>query len=219
MTLAYFVAGTDTEIGKTFASCALLHAARAQGLCAVGMKPIAAGTDDQGRNDDVEALIAASSLTLPRSTINPYLFTPAVAPHIAAAEEGVRIELDRITAAYREVTAQADLVVVEGVGGFRVPLGRETDTADLAVALGLPIILVVGMRLGCINHALLTVEAIGHRQLPLAGWIANRIDPNMLRFEENLHALQERIDAPLLGTIPHLADRNPAAAAAYLRLK
>lgn len=219
MTLAYFVAGTDTEIGKTFASCALLHAARAQGLCAVGMKPIAAGTDDQGRNDDVEALIAASSVTLPRSTINPYLFTPAVAPHIAAAEEGVRIELDRIIAAYREVTVQADLVVVEGVGGFRVPLGRETDTADLAVALGLPIILVVGMRLGCINHALLTVEAISRRQLPLAGWIANRIDPNMLRFEENLHALQERIDAPLLGTIPHLADHNPAAAAAYLRLK
>jgi len=219
MKQAYFVAGTDTEIGKTFASCALLHAARAQGLCAVGMKPIAAGTDAQGRNDDVEALIAASSLTLSRATINPYLFAPAVAPHIAAADNGVCIELERITAAYREVAAQADLVIVEGVGGFCVPLGRDTDTADLAVALGLPIILVVGMRLGCINHALLTVEAINRRQLPLAGWIANQIDPNMLRFEDNLNALQERIGAPLLGTIPYLADRNPATAASYLHLK
>jgi len=213
---AFFVAGTDTEVGKTFATCALLLALRAQGLRAVGMKPVAAGTDADGRNDDVEHLVAASGVAAPRKLINPYLFQPAIAPHIAAAEAGVSIDIDRIVATFEQLRPLADVVLVEGVGGFCVPLGEHSDTADLAKKLGLPVILVVGMRLGCINHALLTCQAIAAHGLKLAGWIANRIDPAMSRFEENLAALRSRIDAPLLGIIP--AASTPEAAATLLQI-
>ena len=218
MTHAWFVTGTDTEIGKTFVSCALLHAARARGLRAIGMKPVAAGCDRDGKNDDVEALAAASSEALDHRRINPYLLKAPIAPHIAASEEGVRIDPAVIVSAYRELAAMADVVIVEGVGGFRVPFDDRQDSADLAVALGLPVILVVGLRLGCINHALLSVEAIAARGLRLAGWVANRIDPDMLRAEENLAALQVRIPAPLLGSIPFLANASPLSAAACLHL-
>lgn len=211
MSLTYFIAGTDTEIGKTFVACALLHALRRRGLSAVGMKPVAAGVDGDGRNEDVEQLIAAASGAAPRELVNPYCFRAAVAPHIAAAEEGMVIELPRIAAALAQLQAQAEAVLVEGVGGFCVPLGPRLDTADLAVALGLPVILVVGMRLGCLSHALLTQEAIAARGLTLAGWVANRIDPAMARFDENLAALRERLRAPLLGVIPH--GGTPEAAA------
>ncbi len=213
---AWFITGTDTEVGKTFATCALLLALRNRGLRAIGMKPIAAGTDENGSNDDVERLIAASGTDAPRELINPYLFQPAIAPHIAAAETGRTIDIGQIIAAFETLRGMADTVLVEGVGGFCVPLGRDTDTADLAERLGLPIILVVGMRLGCINHALLTCQAIAARGLKLDGWIANRIDPAMSRFEENLAALRERIAAPLLGIIPHAS--TPEAAAAGLHL-
>jgi dethiobiotin synthetase len=213
MTRAYFITGTDTEIGKTYVACALLHAFRRQGLTAVGMKPVAAGTDAAGHNDDVEALIAASSLALPRERVNPYCFADPIAPHIAAAEAGVVISSERISESLRELSAQADVVVVEGVGGFVVPLAEGFDAADLAAALALPAILVVGMRLGCLNHALLTVEAIRARGLPLAGWIANRIDPAMSRFAENLATLQASIAAPLLGVVPYAAGGAEAAAA------
>ena len=208
---AWFVTGTDTEVGKTFASCALLHALRNQGYSAVGMKPIAAGTDEHGRNDDVEALIAASSVTAPRELVNPYLFAPAIAPHIAAAEAGRAIDLKTIVSAFASLRALADAALVEGVGGFRVPLGATIDSADLAQKLALPVILVVGMRLGCINHALLSVEAIAARGLTLAGWIANSIDAPMPRFAENLAALESRIDAPLLGVIPAASTPQKAA--------
>lgn len=208
---AWFVTGTDTEVGKTFATCALLHALRARGLRAVGMKPVAAGTDAGGRNDDVEALLAASGVDAPRELVNPYLFAPPIAPHIAAAESGRAIDLRTIADAYARLSTLADAVIVEGVGGFCVPLGPDSDAADLAQRLALPVILVVGMRLGCINHALLTQEAIAARGLPLAGWIANRIDPQMSRFEENLAALDARIKAPRLGVIP--ANSTPALAA------
>jgi dethiobiotin synthetase len=218
MTRTYFITGTDTEIGKTYLACALLHAFRQQGLSAIGMKPVAAGTDAAGHNDDVEALIAASSLALPRDVVNPYCFADPIAPHIAAAEAGVTIAADRIRKALDELTAQADVVVVEGVGGFVVPLAEGFDAADLAGALGLPLILVVGMRLGCLNHALLTVEAIRARGLPLAGWIANRIDPAMSRFDENLAALKARIHAPLLGVVPHALAGGAEAAASHLAL-
>ena len=201
--LAWFITGTDTEVGKTFVACALLHALRQHGLSALGMKPVAAGLDDEGKNEDVEQLMAASSLAAPRELVNPYAFRAAVAPHIAAAEEGRTIDLARIVADFTQLQGLADAVLVEGVGGFCVPLGPHCDTADLAVALDLPIILVVGMRLGCINHALLTEQAIAARDLKLAGWIANRIDPAMMRFEENLAALTERISAPLLGVVAH----------------
>jgi dethiobiotin synthase len=208
---AWFVTGTDTEIGKTFVACALLHTLRRAGLSAVAMKPIAAGFDDSGRNDDVERLLAASSLQPPRELVNPYGFKAAIAPHIAAAEEGRHIELTQIVAAFAQLQTLADAVLVEGVGGFCVPLDRTHDTADLAAALKLPVIMVVGMRLGCINHALLTQQAILARGLPLAGWVANRIDPAMLRCSENIAALQERLTAPLLGVVEHGTTAENAA--------
>ncbi|MDR0576189.1 MAG: dethiobiotin synthase [Candidatus Accumulibacter sp.] len=212
---AWFVTGTDTEVGKTFATCALLLALGRRGYRAVGMKPVAAGTDADGRNEDVERLIAASSAEAPRGLVNPYLFAPPIAPHIAAAEAGAVIDVERIATAFDRLRASSDAVLVEGVGGFHVPLGPGVDAADLARRLGLPVILVVGMRPGCINHALLTRQAIAARDLPLAGWIANRIDPAMTRWEENLAALRERIEAPLIGVIPPAC--TPEAAAGLLR--
>ena len=209
--LAWFITGTDTEVGKTFACCTLLHVLKNKGIKAIGMKPIAAGTDSHGKNEDVEALIAASEVQAPCKLINPYLFQPAIAPHIAAAEEGRRIDIEPIVDAFNTLRGMADAVLVEGVGGFCVPLGPHLDTADLAQQLGLPVILIVGMRLGCINHALLSQQSIAGRGLKLAGWIANRIDPEMSRFEENLSALKERIEAPLLGIIP--ANSTPESAA------
>lgn len=218
MSSAYFLTGTDTEIGKTFITCALLHRARLDGLKAVGLKPIAAGTDAAGLNDDVEAIRAASNVELPRQIINPWCFEPAIAPHIAAEEAGVRIEFGPIKASCDAARQQADLVIVEGVGGFCVPLGVDRNTADLAVDLGLPVILVVGMRLGCISHALLTAEAIAARSLKLVGWVANRIDPAMSRFAENLATLQTLLPAPLLGVVPHGPQDGAIGAAAFLKL-
>ncbi|HQA08801.1 MAG: dethiobiotin synthase [Zoogloea sp.] len=218
---AYFVAGTDTEIGKTFVTCTLLHAARNRGLTAIGMKPIAAGAETVNGefiNEDAARLRAAGSFDPGLALLNPYCLTSPIAPHIAAAEEGVRIDAGRIHDAFAALTTQADVVFVEGVGGFRVPLDDDYDTADLARDMGLPVILVVGMKLGCINHALLTAEAIAARGLNLAGWVANRIDPAMLRFEQNLDALRQRLSAPLLGVVPFQADGNPAAAAGALKL-
>jgi dethiobiotin synthetase len=216
---AYFVTGTDTEVGKTFATCALLHVAREQHLKALGMKPVAAGVGPDGRNDDVEQLIAASSFAAPRDLVNPYCFESPVAPHIAAAIEGRSIDPARIAAAARDLAADADLLLVEGVGGFRVPLEEDFDTADLAQRLDLPVILVVGLRLGCLNHALLTAEAIHSRGLKLAGWIANSVDPDMAWPDENITALRERLTAPLLGILPWTESHDPALAVSYLSLK
>ncbi|HET7776592.1 MAG TPA: dethiobiotin synthase [Azospira sp.] len=203
MQKGFFIAGTDTEIGKTFSACALLHAARQQGHTALAMKPVAAGVEGDGENEDVRRLLAAASVTAPRALINPYLYAPPIAPHIAAAEAGRPIKAAVIRHAFQELKPLAEVLLVEGVGGWRVPLGEDFDAADLAADLGLPVILVVGMRLGCISHALLTAESIAARGLPLAGWVANRIDPAMGRFEENLASLQQRLPAPLLGVIPH----------------
>ncbi|AYH43161.1 dethiobiotin synthase [Azoarcus sp. DN11] len=218
---AWFLTGTDTEIGKTFVTCALLHAARAAGYSAVGMKPIAAGADlvDGERvNEDAARIRTAGSFDPGLQLLNPYCLASPIAPHIAAAEERVHIEPARILRAFEELAASADVVIVEGVGGFRVPLDERYDTADLAGDFALPVILVVGMRLGCISHALLTVEALAARGLHLAGWIANRVDPAMLRFDENLAALHARIPAPLLGVVPYVNDGNAASAAHALRL-
>ncbi|MBL8419428.1 MAG: dethiobiotin synthase [Dechloromonas sp.] len=218
MSHAYFLTGTDTEIGKTFVTCALLVRARLLGLTAAGIKPVAAGTDAARRNEDVERIRAASDVKLAEDVINPYCFAPAIAPHLAAAEAGVSIDFARIAAACASARQRADLVIVEGVGGFCVPLGVDRDSADLAVALALPVILVVGVRLGCLNHTLLTAEAIATRGLTLAGWVANRIDPDMARAEDNITALRERLAAPLLGSMPRLAGGQPAEAAACLDL-
>ena len=213
---AWFITGTDTDVGKTFSTCALLRVLKNSGIAALGMKPIAAGTDAAGKNDDVEALIAASGIRAPRELVNPYLFAPPIAPHIAAQEAERRIDIDHIVSAFQHLQQFADCVLVEGVGGFCVPLDDRTDTADLARRLALPVILVVGMRLGCINHALLTQQAIAASGLRLAGWIANRIDPAMSRFEENLAALQARMTAPLLGISP--SNSTPAEAATRIWL-
>jgi dethiobiotin synthetase len=209
-----FVAGTDTGVGKTLASCALLHQLRRHGLRSVGMKPVAAGvehTPDGPVNADVTALRGASSWQAALREVNPYCFDPPIAPHLAARESGVRIELATVVRAFRALQARADAVVVEGVGGLLVPLNEREDAGDMAAALGLPLVLVVGMRLGCLNHALLTRQAIAARSLRLAGWIANSIDPGMSRFDENLQALRERIDAPLLGVMPFRTCPDAAA--------
>lgn len=215
MKRACFVTGTDTEVGKTFVSCALLQHLAACGLSTVGMKPVAAGASIANGvrvNEDVACLLAASSVAADPALVNPFCFETPIAPHIAAAEEGVRISAAPIVDAFDKLLALADVVVVEGVGGFRVPLSDDYDTADLASDLGLPIILVVGMKLGCINHALLSVEAIRARGLHLAGWIANQIDPQMLRFGQNVAALEKLIPAPLLGSVAHRNDHRTSGA-------
>lgn len=217
MNQACFVTGTDTEVGKTFVTCAMLHRARAAGLRAAGIKAIAAGTDAHGVNEDVAQIRQAANVALPAEILNPYCFRAAIAPHIAAAEEGVVIDFARIAGAVATARPLSDLLLVEGAGGFRIPLGVDRDSADLAVDLGLPVILVVGMRLGCLNHALLTAEAIAARGLRLAGWVANTIDPHMARFGENLDSLQRRLAAPCLGVVPHRPG-DPAATADALAL-
>lgn len=216
---ACFVTGTDTEIGKTLTSSALLHALVKRGVRACGMKPVAAGAemrDGELHNDDADQLIAAGNVTMLQSLTTPYMLKEPAAPHIAAAMEGVTIDAVPILAAYLEIAAATDAVVVEGVGGFRVPLNDSFDTADLAQQLDLPVILVVGLRLGCINHALLTVEAIEARGLTLVGWVANELQTEMNFADENVAALEQRIAAPLLGRIPRLEQPTAAAAAAHL---
>lgn len=214
----FFVTGTDTGVGKTLVACALLHALAARGLRAVGMKPVAAGREPDGTFHDVEGLIAASNVQAPREWINPYAFDPPIAPHVAAARAGVRIEFAPIVAAWRGLCGLAEAVVVEGVGGFRVPLNESHDAGDLAVALELPVVLVVGLRLGCLNHALLSAQAVRAAGLTLAGWVANELTPAMEAREENLVALDARLDCPRLGRIPHLNPPSSRDAAARLDL-
>jgi dethiobiotin synthetase len=217
--LSLFVAGTDTEIGKTFVSCALLHGFARAGLRAAAMKPIASGATERDgvlHNEDADQLDAAANVALPDDIRTPFMMREPIAPHIAAAREGMALDIGRIVEAHKTAREAADIVVVEGVGGFRVPLDDTHDTADLAVALNLPVVLVVGMRLGCISHALLTAEAIASRGLTLAGWVANRVDPHMLYPEENIASLKQRLPAPLLGVIPHIVPSDAARAAGHL---
>ncbi len=216
--MSYFITGTDTGVGKTLISCALLHAFAARGKCVAGFKPVAAGCGEDEHNDDANALRAASSIPLTYGQVNPYCFRHANAPHIAARHSGVRIELARILTSYHELAGQADEVIVEGAGGFCVPLNDRQDSADLAREIDLPVIVVVGMRLGCINHALLTLRAIADCQLECSGWVANVLDEEMPALQENIEALRERIAAPLLGVVPHLAAPDAKVAARYLDL-
>lgn len=203
-----FIAGTDTGVGKTLVSCALLHGLAAQGRKVAGMKPVAAGAHRRRgiwHNEDVGQLRAAGSVDAPLISINPYCFAPPVAPHLAAQAAGRRISMASIARHYTRLAALADVVVVEGVGGLLVPLGPRLDAAAIPRQLELPVVLVVGLRLGCLNHALLTVEAMQCRGLRLAGWIANAIDPAMALRQKNLDALRQRIAAPLFGVIRHAA--------------
>lgn len=221
--LSLFVTGTDTEIGKTFVSCALLHGFARAGLRAAAMKPVAAGAveiDGQWHNEDADQLDAAASVVLPPEIRTPYLLKAPAAPHIVAAQEGVALDIDHIVACHDQALRRADVVVVEGVGGFRVPLAGIEDTADLACALGVPVLLVVGVRLGCISHALLTAEAIAARGLTLAGWVANRVDPAMRFADENIETLRAWLarehGTPLLGTVPRMEPAQPERAASCL---
>lgn len=214
-----FITGTDTEVGKTLVACGFIHAYRRAGLRVAGMKPVAAGcyeTADGWKNEDVEALRAAANVDAPTDEVNPYRFVEPIAPHVAAARANVAMDLGLIRARFDSLAQRADAVVVEGAGGFLVPLNEREDFGDLAQRLALPVVLTIGMRLGCINHALLTQEAIRARGLELAGWVANRIDPTMAAFESNLATLQARLQAPLLGIVPHMA--TPDATATTLRL-
>lgn len=217
--MSYFVTGTDTGVGKTLVSCALLHGFAAQGKRVVGFKPVAAGCDDDDHNEDAKRLRVASSMQAAYGQINPYCFPHAIAPHLAAQHAGVRMEFSRILASYRELAAQAEEVIVEGVGGFCVPLNEKQDSADLAKQLDLPVVLVVGMRLGCLNHALLTQRAIADCQLEFAAWVANVQGSDMPALQENIEALRERLSAPLLGVIPYQPQPDAQAAAAYLNLE
>ncbi len=201
MANGYYVTGTGTGVGKTLVSCALLHAFAARGQIVMGMKPVAAGCEN-GKWMDVESLVAASAAVVSREQVNPYALTPAIAPHIAAEQSGINIDTGIICKAFAQLTEIADLVIVEGAGGFLVPLNEHQDGADMARALNLPIILVVGMQLGCLNHALLTARVVRATGLQLAGWVANRIDPKMIAFDENVLALARRLDCPLLGVLP-----------------
>ena len=204
--ISCFVTGTDTGVGKTLVSAALLHALARHHTRVVGMKPVAAGTTlIQGieANDDVLALRAASTCSVPPALDNPVLLLDAVSPHIAAARAGLRIDIAHIVACHRQLAQLADAVVVEGAGGFLVPLSDTETGADLAQALGLPVVLVVGLRLGCLNHALLTLEAIRARGLRLAGWVASHVDPAMLVQDDNIDFLRQRLGAPLLANIEH----------------
>lgn len=216
--MSYFITGTDTAVGKTLVSCALLHGFAAQGKRVVGMKPVAAGCDADDQHEDVARLRAASNVLASKGQINPYSFARAVAPHLAAQFVGVQINLARIVESFSELNSQADVVIVEGVGGFLVPLNAKQDGADLAFQLAVPVVLVVGMRLGCLNHALLTVAAIAARGISLAGWVANVVDAEMEMLNENIAALQQRIAAPLLGVVPFQAQPDAREVAALLDL-
>jgi dethiobiotin synthetase len=203
----FFVTGTDTGVGKSLVACALLRGLSTRGLRVIGMKPVAAGAacvDGVWVNDDAEALIAASNVQAPREWVNPYCLELPIAPHIAAEEAGISIKNNRLYECFERLAGIADGVIVEGAGGFLVPLNARETLADFAGTIGLPVILVVGMRLGCLSHALLTAEAIRVRGLVLAGWVANHVDADMLRADDNVAALRERLGAPLLARVPHL---------------
>lgn len=211
-----FVTGTDTGVGKTVVSCALLKALGARGLKVAGLKPVAAGAeyiDGQLRNEDALNLMAAATVTADYDLINPWCLKLPASPHIAATEAGVRVEIGRIVSCYRELSTRSDLVVVEGAGGWLVPISDEETIADIASALKLPVLLVVGLRLGCLNHSLLTFRAIRDSGLELAGWVANHIDPTFDQAAANIETLSRAFGCPPACVIAHGATAAAAAQA------
>lgn len=222
MKRAFFVTGTDTDAGKTLVSTALLLRARQQGWQTAAVKPVATGGElDEGRlkNEDARLLQQQITLDLPYEAINPVCLTDPIAPHIAADEAGIELSAAQLAIACRQVLElEADFTLIEGAGGWRVPLNATETLADLARLLDLPVILVVNMKLGCINHALLSAEAIARDGLTLAGWVANRASAQMSRFEQNLATLDLLLPCPRLGAIPHLAIASAEQAAVWLRL-
>ncbi|MDY7566870.1 dethiobiotin synthase [Pseudomonas sp. RTC3] len=223
MNSSYFIAGTDTDIGKTTIAAGLLYAARQSGLSTAAGKPVASDcvVSPEGlRNADAQALLAECSVALTYEEVNPVAFEPAIAPHLAAREAGVALTVQSLLEPMRYLLSKgADFTLIEGAGGWRVPLADQSNLSDLAKALQLPVILVVGVRLGCINHALLTAEAIARDGLQLAGWVANIIDGKTARLEENLATLAERLPAPCLGRVPRLKKPTAEAVAEFLHLE
>ena len=202
----FFITGTDTGVGKTLITTALIKLLVQQGNKVVGMKPVSCGCRQVGgqwQHDDALAMMAASNVKLPYETVNPYAFEPAIAPHLAAQLAGETISLSLVHGQFRGLSGAADKIIVEGAGGWLVPINNEESMADLAVVLGLPVILVVGLRLGCLNHALLTVQSIQEKGAKLAGWVANSIDPLFKEKIANIDSLKARIPAPCLGVIPY----------------
>ncbi|MDX2465055.1 MAG: dethiobiotin synthase [Porticoccus sp.] len=222
MSKAYFITGTSTNVGKTLVAAGLLAAAAKQGLSTLGFKPVAAGckmTSDGLRNEDALQLLAQTNLPVSYEQVNPVTLEPAIAPHIAAAEAGRRLSADRLAGFYRGVMMQRpDFTVVEGAGGWRVPLNDRETFADLAKVMQLPVVLVVGVDLGCINHALLTAEAIQRDGLILAGWVANQVVPEMDRYQDNLATLQRWIPCPMIGEVFHQPGVSAEQVAEQLRL-
>ncbi len=221
--MIFFVTGTDTDSGKSLITAALLHKARtAEKLRTLGLKPVASGchqTAEGWRNSDAELLMSESTLTLEYDRINPFTFEPAIAPHIAAADVGVDISPESVISALDFTQyAMADFCLMEGAGGWRLPLGNNRYLSEVVAALGLPVIIVVNMRLGALNHALLTRDVIRMDGLEVAGWVANTAGKQMARYAENLASLKEMMEVPCLGEVPHLAKPTPAAIAAYLDL-
>ncbi|MGH8085376.1 MAG: dethiobiotin synthase [Lysobacter sp.] len=217
----FYVTGTDTGVGKSVASAALLHALRAWGLSAVGMKPVASGcewVDGAWRNEDALLLQAASDPRPAYADINPVALRAPVAPELALRDDGVELRLAPILAAHARLAASAEAVVVEGVGGWAAPLSAGLDQLDLVRALRLPVVLVVGLRLGCINHARLSVRAIRADGVELIGWIANEVDPAMARVDENFEILRQRLPVPCWGRLPHASKPDPAKLAGCLKL-
>ena len=215
----YFITGTDTDVGKTRIALAFMHALQAQGKTVAGMKPVSAGCLETAtglRNEDAILLMHASSVALPYEIINPYAFKPAIAPHIAAQLSGVSIDIPHIQQCYKQIASQVDIVIVEGAGGWLVPINDTQTMADAAASLNLPVILVVGIRLGCLNHALLSAECIRAKELTLAAWVANCINPAMECAIENISTLTKRLSAPLLGTVPYNKSMNPHVEHDYL---
>lgn len=217
-----FITGTDTGVGKTEIAAGLLAGFKARGISAVGMKPVASGCtpgDDGLQSDDAIKLLAAGSVDAPYEEVNPFALAEPIAPHIAAGQAGVDIQLGRIRDAYTALAQRAEWVVVEGVGGWRVPLGPALAVSDLPDALDIPVVLVVGLRLGCLSHSLLTAESIRARGVRLLGWVANEIDPDMRARDENIATLAALIDAPTLGVVPRLDLPKPEVVAEYLSLE
>jgi dethiobiotin synthetase len=220
MTKSYFVTGTDTEVGKTAVSCALLRAAAERGLTTAAVKPVAAGCDEQGHNEDAVQLMESMTAELDYAQVNPVALDAAIAPHIAAVQEGRNIQASRLAGLCRGVMmAGSDFVLIEGAGGWRVPISPRETLADLARQLQVGVILVVGMRLGCINHALLTAEAVRADGLTLAAWVANDPAERMTCYAENLDTLQRLLPAPFLGAVPYISPWNPSIAAERLSLE
>jgi dethiobiotin synthetase len=219
MTEGFFITGTDTGCGKTEITLGLMQALQQRGESVLGMKPVASGAEETEaglQNQDALRIQAQCSVDLPYDWVNPFAYAPPIAPHLAAEASGRVIDLELIQTGCRRLAEKADRLIVEGVGGWLVPLAGDATVADLAIRLELPVILVVGLRLGCINHALLTEVAMRQRGVRLLGWVANQVEPGMASLEGNLVSLRERLSVPCLGVVPWLDDPSPEAVSLYL---